>query len=93
MPRSLLPRYCLLGSWMLLATSLWCLAGSAIAADAPKASLHERIDRLLEQGSVGPSAVLQRCRFCPSRLARCRWHDSASRRSSDISGRCGNGQA
>jgi hypothetical protein len=58
MPRSLLHSVSLLGSWMLLVASLWCRAVSAVAADAPQPSLHERIDQLIEQGSVGPSAPL-----------------------------------
>lgn len=57
MPRSLLHRYRLLGSCILLVASLWSYSRSSLAADAPKPSLHERIDQLLDQCSVGPSAA------------------------------------
>ncbi len=56
MPRSLLHRYGLFGSWMLLVACFCCMAGTSSAAEMPKSSLHERIDQLLEQGFVGPIA-------------------------------------
>lgn len=56
MPRPFLPRNSPLGSWILYVLSLWCLAGFAVAADTPPPSLHERIDQLLEQDTVGSCA-------------------------------------
>lgn len=56
MPRPFLPRNYPMRSWILQVLSLWCLAGFAVAAETPPISLHERIDQLLEQGTVGPCA-------------------------------------
>lgn len=56
MPRSLLSRYSLLGSWMFFVACMCCIAGMGSAAETPKSRLHERIDQLLEQGFVGPKS-------------------------------------
>ncbi len=57
-----MPRLALLGSWMLFVASGLSFVSVAQAQEPTptpaKQSLHERIDELIEQGSVGPTAAL-----------------------------------
>jgi hypothetical protein len=56
-----MPRLACVSAWMLL-TASGLLSVTALA-DESKPPLHERIDRLIEQGTVGPVARMRFAHF------------------------------